>query len=140
MKVKDIMTPDSGCCTPDSTARNVARLMIECDCGEIPMLEDRQSRKLAGVVTDRDMVCRLIATGIDPSTATARDCMSTIVASAKPDTDIDECCRLMEQYRVRRLPVVDGDGACCGIVSQADIARKCPEHETAEVVRDISTA
>ena len=138
MKVKEIMTPDPGCCTPGTTVRDVARLMVECDCGEIPVIADRESRKLAGVVTDRDIVCRVVAAGIDASTATARDCMSTTVISVTPETEVDECCRLMERYRVRRLPIVDAAGACCGIVSQADIVRGTPEAAAAEVVRAVS--
>jgi predicted transcriptional regulator len=55
-----------------------------------------------------------------------------------PDTSLDECCRVMEENQIRRIPVVDGDGACCGIVALADIAKHAAKRDTAEVVREVS--
>jgi len=132
MTVKDIMTPNPECCTAGMSLREVAQLMVKRDCGEIPVCD--ASRKPIGVVTDRDIVCRVVATGGNPSTLTALDCMSTPVVTTTPDTSVDDCARLMEAHQIRRLPVVDAQGACCGIVSQADLATKGPLDATLEVV------
>jgi CBS domain-containing protein len=136
MTVKDVMTANPDCCTPESSLQEIARLMVECDCGEIPVCDE--SNKPVGVVTDRDIVCRVVAKGQNPSDLTARDCMSGPVVTATPDVSIEDCARLMEQYQVRRLPVVDESGTCCGMIAQADFARKAPRETTIEVVEKIS--
>jgi CBS domain-containing protein len=136
MTVEEIMTSDPECCSPASSLPEVAQLMVACDCGEIPVCD--ASGKPVGVVTDRDIVCRVVAKGQDPSRTVARDCMSTPVITATPDMDVDECVRLMEENQVRRLPVVDEGGICCGMVAQADLARKAPRETTIEVVEKVS--
>ena len=136
MRVKDIMSSDPICCAADTSLREVAEKMVEFDCGEIPVCDERG--KPIGVVTDRDIVCRLVAKGHDPLTAKAEDCMSEPVVTASPDMAIDDCARLMEQYQVRRLPVVDDQGVCCGIVAQADFARRGTRDTAAEVVERVS--
>jgi CBS domain-containing protein len=68
----------------------------------------------------------------------ARDCMSTPALTVTPDMSLEECCRIMEEKQIRRIPVVDAQGCCCGIVAQADIALKAPDRQAAEVVKDIS--
>jgi CBS domain-containing protein len=140
MEVKDIMTKDPACCTPDTNLQEVARLMIECDCGEIPVVEDRQSMKPVGVVTDRDICCRTVAKGKNPLEMTAGDCMSSPCVTVTPEMSVEDCCRVMEENQIRRVIVVDENGACCGIVAQADIALHAPKQETADVVREVSRA
>jgi CBS domain-containing protein len=140
MLVQDIMTGSPACCTPDTRLQEVARLMVEQNCGAIPIVDNQDRRIVMGIVTDRDIVCRTLAQGKDPLLMTADDCLTNPVAVISPYADVDECCKLMEQQHVRRIPVVDDFGRCCGIVSQCDIAAKAPEHETAEVVREISLA
>jgi CBS domain-containing protein len=134
--VRDIMTPDPVTCAPSAGLRHVAQLMCEHDCGEIPICDD--AGKPIGAVTDRDIVCRLVAAGENPLERTARDCMSQPIVTVTPDTSLEDCARLMEQHRIRRLPVVDGTGTCCGIVSQADLATKGSRQITAEVVEKVS--
>jgi len=138
MQVKDVMTPDPACCTPDTPLDQVARLMVDHDCGAIPVVEDPESLSPVGVVTDRDIATRAVAQGLNPFDTPARDCMTTMVVSVKPDDDVRVCCEKLEQHQVRRAVVVDARGGCCGIVSQADIARMMPEHETAELVKTVS--
>lgn len=132
------MNEPRGHCTPDTRLQDVAQMMIECDCGAIPVIESEQNPKLLGIVTDRDIVIRLLARGENPLEKTAQQCMSTPVHTVTPETDEEELCHVMERHQIRRVPVVDEQGICCGIISQADIARRASEHETAEVVRDIS--
>lgn len=138
MQAKDLMCETVICCTPDTNLGDVARLMNEHDCGAIPVVESAENKKLAGVVTDRDIVCRILAQGHNPLELTARDCMSSPVHAVHADTDEAELCQQMEKHQVRRMLVTDDQSTCIGIVSQADIARLAPEQETAEVVRDIS--
>ena len=132
------MTPDPACCTPDTTLRRVAELMVEHDCGEIPVVEDMASMKPVGVITDRDITCRAVAKGLNPLVMTASDCMTTPCVTVRPDATLEECCRVLEENRIRRVPVVDAGGACCGIVALADIAKHAKKRETAEVVREVS--
>ncbi len=138
MKVSEIMTSDPACCTPDSNLQQVARMMVDCDCGEIPVVDDRGSRRPVGVVTDRDIVLRSVAKGMNPLEMRASDVMSSPVVTVSPDTKIDDCCKVLEESQVRRAPVVDERGQCCGMVSVADIARNTSEKQTGEVVRTVS--
>ena len=138
MQVKDVMTPEPACCTPDTTLRRVAEMMVEHDCGEIPVVEDMASMKPVGVITDRDITCRAVAKGLNPLVMTASDCMTTPCVTVRPDATLEECCRVLEENRIRRVPVVDAGGACCGIVALADVAKHAKKRETAEVVREVS--
>jgi CBS domain-containing protein len=138
MQVKDFMTPEPACCTPDSTLQRVAEMMVENDCGEIPVVENIANMRPIGVITDRDITCRTVAKGINPLTMTVGECMTTPCVAVTPDMSLDECCRIMEENQIRRVPVVDTDGVCCGIVALADIAKHAPKRETGEIVKEIS--
>jgi CBS domain-containing protein len=138
MQVKDIMTPNPACCTPDAGLREVAQMMVDYDCGAVPVVEGQNSMKLVGVITDRDIVCRVVALGMNPQDATVRDAMSRNVVTATPETSVEDCLQLMEENQVRRIPVVDNRGNCCGIVAQADVALNASRQATAEVVQEIS--
>jgi CBS domain-containing protein len=138
MTVNELMTPDPACCTPNTSLRDVARLMIDCDCGEIPVIAAGEGNRLIGVITDRDIVCRTLALGKNPLELTARECMSSPVISVTPWTNLDECRRLMEKHQIRRMPVVDRSGVCCGIVAQADIAECALDWESAELLKEVS--
>ena len=137
MQVRDVMTRSPVCCAPDTPLRDVARLMEEFDCGEIPVVDERASRPV-GVITDRDITVRAVARGKNPLDLAAKDCMTAPVVTVRPDTPLEECCRTMEAHQLRRVPVVDEGGSCCGIVSQADVALKADTPQSAEVVREVS--
>jgi CBS domain-containing protein len=138
MQVKEIMTANPACCTPDTPLREVAQAMVDNDCGEIPIVRSRSDKTLVGVVTDRDIVCRLIARGRNPLEAKASDCMSSPVVAVRESTQLEECTRIMEDSQIRRVPVVNGGGMCCGIVSQADIAKHGSRRVVADLVKDVS--
>ena len=138
MQVKDLMSKSPACCNPGTPLQEVAKTMIQNDCGCLPVVESDMRPILVGVITDRDIVCRAVAANKNTEFLRAQDCMSKEVITANPEMDMDTCCHLMEHNQVRRLPVVDGAGLCRGIVSQADIAQACDPEITAEVVRDIS--
>jgi CBS domain-containing protein len=138
MQAKDIMTKNPACCTADTNLQEVAMLMVEHDCGETPVVESKESMKLAGVITDRDITIRTVAEGKNPLEMTAGDCMSSPCVTVTPEASLEECCTVMEDNKVRRVPVVDEKGRCCGIVAQADIAQHATKQETAEVVKRVS--
>lgn len=138
MQVKDIMSKNPACCTSDTNLQEVAMLMVEHDCGQIPVVEHKQSMKLVGVVTDRDITCRTVAEGRNPLEMTAGDCMTTPCVTVTTETSVEECCDVMEGSQVRRVPVLDGTGRCCGIVAQADIAQHGSKQEAAKVVIGVS--
>ena len=138
MQVREIMTTDPACCTADASLEEVAKAMVEHDCGEIPIVRSSSDKSLLGVVPDRDIVCRLVAQGRNPVDEAAEACMSSPVVSVRESTPIEECARLMEDKQIRRVPVVNGGGMVCGIVSQADIAKNASRKITADLVKDVS--
>jgi CBS domain-containing protein len=140
MHIKDIMTPDPACVTRDTTAREAARLMRERDCGAIPVVETRESRKPIGIVTDRDLAVRGFAEGRGPDTP-VRELMTERPHAAKADDEIETVRQVMMQQKVRRVPVTDDGGAIIGIVAQADLARHeeaVSDRELGKVVEAIS--
>ncbi|MEP6704338.1 MAG: CBS domain-containing protein, partial [Acidobacteriota bacterium] len=116
----------------------VAQMMVDCDCGCIPVVDDPKSKMPVGMITDRDITVRVVAKGQNPSDLTAQDAMTTTVASVTEDTSLEECASLMEESQIRRIAVVDQNGALCGIVAQADIANHAGGGTTAEVVQKVS--
>ena len=133
---RDIMTPDPACCTPHTTLDEVAKLMAHNDCGEIPVIDT--SDQPIGVITDRDIVCRVVAEGKNPAAHTVEHYMTQPVVTVRTDAGLDEVLSTMEQHRIRRILVVDEQGVCAGIIAQADVARTGGEHDVAELVRQIS--
>jgi CBS domain-containing protein len=137
-QAKDVMTTNPACCTPENSVEEAAQMMVKNDCGEIPVVESKENPKPIGVITDRDITCRVVATGKSPRQTRVRDAMSTPAVTVKPETSIEDCCSLLEKNQIRRVPVVDQAGRCCGIVSQADIAKTAPMEKTAEVLKQVS--
>jgi hypothetical protein len=112
MTVNELMTVDPVCCTPQTPLREVARLMSAHDCGEIPVVETRENRLLLGVVTDRDIVLRAVADGRNPADTPIESCMTSNVVTVRPDTTLEECCKLMEEHQIRRVPVASVAASC----------------------------
>jgi CBS domain-containing protein len=135
---QDIMTWFPTCCTPDTGLRDVAKLMVECDCGEIPVVESMDTLRPVGMITDRDITCRAVAQGKNALEMTVGECMTTPCVALPENSSLEHCCAVLEQYQIRRAPVVDRDGRLCGIVSQADIAYCAPSDQVAEVLRAVS--
>jgi CBS domain-containing protein len=138
LTAKDIMTANPVVCTPETSLQDVAQLMWENDCGELPVMDSANSRTPIGVITDRDIVCRGVAQGKDVRAMTAGDCMSTPCVTVDADSSLEACIELLEASLIRRVPVLDDNGECCGIIAQADIARYQKE-EAAELVHELST-
>lgn len=136
MDVKSVMTPNPVTCTEQTPLRDVARLMAQNDCGQIPVIDARGMP--VGVVTDRDITVRVVADGRDPASCTAGTCMSSPVTTMSVEGDLSEACDLMESAQIRRLLLVDSEGRLAGILAQADIALSGRDRKTAEMVRQVS--
>jgi CBS domain-containing protein len=132
----DVMTPNPVCCSPTTTLDEVAKLMRHADCGEIPIVDT--AGRPVGVVTDRDIVCRVAAEGKNPAAHIAEECMTQPVVAVSAGTPLDRVIAAMEGAQIRRVPVVDDQGCCVGIVAQADIARATREESVGELVREVS--
>jgi CBS domain-containing protein len=133
---RDVMTENPACCTPDTPIDRIAKLMVQHDCGEIPVID--RGEHVVGVVTDRDIVCRIVAQEKNPLAYTAESCMTDMVVTVSTDASLEEVMSTMEKHQVRRVPVVDSEGCCKGMISQADIAWAGKERDVAELVREVS--
>ena len=133
---RDVMTPDPVCCRPHTSIDEVARLMVDGDFGEIPVIDAADHP--IGVVTDRDIVRRVVAQGKNPIGYTAETCMSHPVVTVASDARLEDVVSMMERHQIRRVPVVDDQGRCAGIIAQADVARQAPPQEVAELLREVS--
>ena len=139
MNCSDVMTKNPKVCAPTDNVQQAAQLMKSEDVGPIPIVGN--DSKLEGIITDRDIVLKVVAEGRDPKTTKLAEVMTGDLITCAVDGDIEETLNLMEDHQVRRIPVVDASGRLVGIISQADIATRLDEPEkTAELVEDISKA
>jgi CBS domain-containing protein len=140
MQAKEIMTEQPACCTPMDGITTVAQRMLEAGCGLVPVVDSMQSMRLVGVITDRDIVCRVVAPGKDCASSTAADAMTTgKLWTVRPTSPIDEVIEKMEEGQVRRIPVVDETNTVVGIIATADIALELDDtDEISEVFEEIS--
>jgi len=133
---RDVMTANPACCSGNATLDQVAQLMAQYDCGEIPIVNG--SDQPIGVITDRDIVCRVVAKGMNPMAHTAEQYMSRPVVTVRTDAPLNDVLSTMERHQIRRVPVIDEQGCCAGMIAQADVARVGQEHDVAELVREVS--
>jgi CBS domain-containing protein len=136
------MTKNPECCRRDNTARDAAKVMRDRDVGCVPVVDD--AGRVVGIVTDRDLAVRAVASGKDSSTK-LNDLMTPMASCSFQDDDLRDVEQKMAELQVRRIPIVDAGGRCLGIISQADIARAASsadstvtEQEIALVVEQIS--
>ena len=135
MRLRDLMTTDVRTCAPDTPVSEVARTMEEADCGFVPVVD---GGRVAGVITDRDIVLRAVARGRDIRTTTARECMTSPAVTVGPDTDAHAAADLMADKQIRRLCVVDG-GRLVGVVALGDLAtERIHVDEAGEALSSIS--
>ena len=136
MKVSDIMSRQIAVIPPDTSLQEAARIMRDLDVGFLPVA---QEGKLVGVITDRDIACRAVATGVQPATAIGH-AMTKGVMHCREDQDIAEAARLMATKQIRRLPVLNRAGHLAGILSVSDLALRASHKLTAQVIEAISCA
>jgi CBS domain-containing protein len=139
MNVQEIMTRDPACATPGMSARDAAQMMQREDTGVLPVVENEGSRKLLGVVTDRDLAIRVVGEGRTGETRVSEIMSAGKLTTAKPGDTVDRVMQAMGDEQVRRIPIVDERGDLVGIVSQADIVLKArDEHKAEQTVEEIS--
>ena len=139
MNVQDIMTRDPACATPGMTVRDAAQLMKREDTGVLPVVENEGSRRLVGVVTDRDLAIRVVGEGRNGDTRVSDVMSGDRLRTASPGDTVDRVMEAMGEEQVRRIPIVDERGELVGIVSQADVVRKANDDQKAErTVEEIS--
>jgi CBS domain-containing protein len=134
-KVREVMTANPRTIEPSTPIVEAARLMRDEDVGPAPIVE---GGRVVGILTDRDIVLRIVAEGKDPQSTTAGDIASRQLVTIDPEQTLDEAARLMAQHQVRRLPVCEEDGRLVGIVAQADVAIAAPTEKAGRVVEEIS--
>lgn len=138
-KCSDIMTRDVVTSTPEATIVDVAQLMKNADIGPILIVDNETSNTLVGIVTDRDIVMKVIADGQDANTTRVGDVMSKKLVTCRADDDVDIAMKSMAQFQLRRIPVVEDNMRLVGIISQADLATRVDApKKTGEVVKEIS--
>ena len=135
MLVKDVMTNSPICCGPRDTLDRVAKLMREHDCGAIPVCE---GKRVVGMITDRDIAIRAVATGKTPLAVPASDVMTKKVFTVRPDDDVEIAVDTMKTKLVRRLPVVDSSGEIAGIVAPSDLAPTLASNNVADFLLAVS--
>jgi len=135
MKVQQAMHQGVQWVDPSTPLNELARLMREHDIGAIPIGEND---RLVGMVTDRDIVCRGVADGLDVAIATARDVMSEGIVFCNDQEELDDAARIMESKRIRRLPVINQDKRMIGMLSVGDISHAGPRELTGEVMQAVS--
>ena len=138
-KCSEVMTRDPVCCEPGDAITFVAQIMKQEDVGSVPVVESRESRNLVGIVTDRDLVVKVLAAGGAIDAATVRDAMTTNPETCSENDDVDTAVRKMADRQVRRMPVVDANGRLVGIIAQADVATRVQrDKKTGQLVEAIS--
>ena len=138
IRARHVMTPDPICCLPTDTAQHVAAILRDRSVGAVPVVHDHESRKLIGVVTDRDLCCSVVASNLEGKGILVRQVLTKNPVTCKADDAADDCMALIERYHVRRLPVVDGKGRLVGIVSLTDLARKVPPQSVSRALVEVS--
>jgi CBS domain-containing protein len=139
MRIKHVMTRDPSCCVPSDSAQQAAAIMRDEHAGIVPVIDNERSRKIAGVVTDRDLCMNVVAEGRDPRTVRVEQCMTATVVTCSPQDSVDRVMELMRENQIRRVLVVDEHGELQGIVALADLMERADlkttqTHETLKQV------
>jgi CBS domain-containing protein len=139
MRIKHVMTKDPTCCVPSDSAQRAASIMRDEHAGIVPIIDNEQSRKIVGVVTDRDLCMNVVAEGRDPRTVAVEECMTRTVVTCAPGDSVEKATELMRENQIRRVPVVDEHGQLQGIVALADVVERADvktaqTHETLKKV------
>ena len=138
-KCNEVMTKKVVCCLPDDMVTKVAQLMQSENIGSIPVIENEQTQKLVGIVTDRDLVIKIIAKGQDAKSVKVEAVMTRQVVTCHAEDDLQKALDAMAKHQLRRIPIVDNNNKIVGIIAQADVATRVNQPEkTAEMVKEIS--
>ncbi len=134
-RIREIMTQDVECASPDTSVREAAERMRSRDIGSLPVCE---GKRVVGIITDRDITIRSTASGSDPSSTKVGAVMTREIVSVKPDDTLKDAERIMHDRQLRRLPVVDENGELVGYLAMAKIARKESPAKAGRVLQGVS--
>ena len=132
--VREAMTASVSSVSPSQSLADAAEVMKREDVGSVPVVEEG---RLAGIVTDRDIVTRAVAEQRNPQTVSVEEIASHDLVTVEPEQDLDEALALMARHKVRRLPVLE-EGRLIGMLAQADVALEAKEQKVGEMVEQIS--
>ena len=138
-KCNEVMTKNPVCCLPNDMAAKVAKLMKRENVGSIPVIENEKTRKLVGIVTDRDLTLRIVAKELDSKSTKVEAVMTRKLVTCQAEDDLQKALDAMSEHQLRRIPVVDKDNKILGIIAQADVATRVDRpKKTAAMVKEIS--
>ena len=126
MKVKEVMTGSPSVCDLNESLAEAAKTMWDADCGALPVLKD--GREVVGFITDRDICMAMAMRDCNPHAVSAEEVISGNVYSVAPEDEIQKAFEVMQQYQVRRLPVINPEGELEGMLSMNDIVLKAKEN------------
>jgi CBS domain-containing protein len=138
-KCNEVMTKNPVCCLPNDSVAKAAELMKSENVGSIPVIENEQTQRLVGIVTDRDLALTIVAGALDARSTLVEAVMTHKVVTCHEDDDLQKALDAMAEHQLRRIPVVDNDNRIVGIIAQADVATRADQPEKiAETVKEIS--
>lgn len=136
---REIMTTNPECCLASDKVYTVAQRMQSEDIGLLPVVENHNSKKLIGIITDRDLAVRVVGASQDVTSTQVGNVMTTNPVVCQPGDSLDTTLEVMEKHQIRRIPVVNNDGQVVGIISQADVATRLDStDEVGQMVEQIS--
>ncbi len=139
MKCNEVMTKNPVCCLLNDNVVKAAQLMKRLNVGPIPIIDTEETKKLIGILTDRDLALEIVAEGRDPISTKVEEVMTPKVVTCQMDDDLQKAMDVMAEHQLRRIPVVDSGNRIIGIIAQADVATRLDQPaKTAELVKDIS--
>jgi len=137
-KCNEVMTKNPVCCLPNDKVTK-AKLMKSERVGSIPIIENEQTKKLVGIVTDRDLALKIVAEGLDAKSTKVDAIMTRKVVTCRAEDDLQKALDAMAENQLRRIPIMDNDDKLVGIIAQADVATRVNQPEkTAAMVKEIS--
>lgn len=135
----EVMTKNPVCCLPNDMVDEVAKLMKRENVGSIPVIENEKTRKLVGIVTDRDLALKIVAKELDAKSTKAEAVMTRELVTCSAEDDLQKALDAMSEHQLRRILVVDKDNKILGIIAQADVATRVDKPKrTASMVKEIS--
>jgi len=136
---EEVMTKKPVCCLPNDMAEKAAQLMKRENVGAIPVIENQQTKKLVGIVTDRDLALKIVAEGRAAKSTPVQAVMTRELVTCHPEDDLQKALDAMSEHQLRRIPIVNKDNKILGIIAQADVATRVNKPKrTAEMVKQIS--
>ena len=140
MKCSEFMTENPVCCLPNDSVSQAARVMRRDHISPVPVVSDERTREIIGIVTDRDLAIKVVAESRDPNRTTVGDVMTHAIVVCRENDDLSSALSAMEEYQIRRVPVIDHGGRLVGIISQEDVSSGIQKPVSAVLMAEISRA